>query len=240
MDELTFETWAARLAHLEQECGRLKQQARLWKRAGGVVLAAVIVVTIVGAGRDAVPKTIEAERFVLRGKHAEELVRLEEIPDEGPSLTFFDHRGKQRINMMIASDGKASVGFFDRHENPRIGFGLQANGLAGLSFIGQDGKERGGMSINADGSVALGLFDNEGRPRVRLSSNADGTPHLTLLSESGKKRLGLDVAPAGEAILSVLDSQGVVRLSIGIGKDGNLWQGARDKEGRFVLRAIEP
>jgi hypothetical protein len=127
MDETTLEIWAASLDHLEQDLGHLKRQAQIWTQAAGVGLAVVIMVMIVGAGRDVIQKTIEAERFVLRGKDAKELVRLDEIPNEGPSLTFLDHGGKQRIDIMLAADGKASMAFFDRDENPRIGIGPQVN-----------------------------------------------------------------------------------------------------------------
>src|SRR5947209_6814441 len=118
MNKLSIAKPAERVDHLEQECGRLTRSKQLWKRLGGSFVAILATVLVLGADGG---KVIEAERFILRGKDKQELIRLEEIPGQGPSLTFFDLKGKQRINLMLEADGKASMGFFDRDEGPHRG-----------------------------------------------------------------------------------------------------------------------
>ncbi|MEO6809700.1 MAG: hypothetical protein ABI353_11365 [Isosphaeraceae bacterium] len=131
----TIEAMAERLERLERECRR-------WRRAGvGLALLGAVVLTLVAVRKDEGPKTVEAERFLLKdqkgtirgewgfvpktdwpnfclnsvnGKHGLSMVMVGGVED---SYQFLLHnkKGVAHLRMGVLGDGKPWLSFLDEH-----------------------------------------------------------------------------------------------------------------------------
>ncbi len=144
MTDPTLDSLAQRLDRLERENRRLKL-------AGAILLLALVAVGAMGQVLPkAVPKVVEAERFVLR-----------------------DTKGKTRGGLGVLADGTTALAFYDQNEKVRAVLGVEPAGPS-LVLYGQNSETRAvlghiGLETKATGTVeqrpasSLVLFDRDGK-----------------------------------------------------------------------------
>ena len=169
MTNLTLESLAERVGRLESENRRFKRQNRRLRAA------AILLVAAFGAafwlGQAAVPKVIEAQRFVLRDAHGKELAVLgvskglgyrdyadPRLAPEGPTLALYDSNGKRRV----------AVGLTENEQ--------------GIALYGAAGDIRAYLSPDV-----LGVFAEAGRGGSSLISVFGEKPQLVLRDAEGKE-----------------------------------------------------
>jgi hypothetical protein len=153
-------TTEERLEKLEKELAGAKRRSRVMLIAAAM---AVAVVFLLGAGGEAVPKVIQAEKFELvdstgRGRAALEMTQAGE-----PGLVLGDEKGKIRTGLIMGEAGRPSLGLFDDNGIPRIILHLDDSGEPTLSLSDENGKVRAGMCLGESGEPGLGLYDQEGK-----------------------------------------------------------------------------
>ena len=169
MTNLTLESLAERVGRLESENRRFKRQNRRLRAA------AILLVAAFGAafwlGQAAVPKVIEAQRFVLRDAHGKELAVLgvskglgyrdyadPRLAPEGPTLALYDSNGKRRVAVGLTEDEQ------------------------GIALYGAAGDIRAYLSPDV-----LGVFAEAGRGGSSLISVFGEKPQLVLRDAEGKE-----------------------------------------------------
>jgi hypothetical protein len=148
MPTTTIEAMAERLERLEREC-------RCWRRAGvGLALIGVVVLTIGAVRKDEGPKTIEAERFLLKDKDG--TIRGEwEIDPKLGWTNFRMNNGKcDRQIEMLVTRSRAEDG----------------NGIPTINLHAKDGRGRINMLVTPDGEGRLYFHDGHGNIVLRLPS----------------------------------------------------------------------
>ena len=91
------------IGELTERVETLERENRRWKRGGGFVLIASLVVVIGGAERADDPKVVEADQFIVRDKDGKERVRLGLASDGSPILFLRGKDGHNRV-MLQAGD----------------------------------------------------------------------------------------------------------------------------------------
>ena len=159
MDHPTVETLIQRLDRLERNHRRLK-------RAGGIMLAGLALLVLVGAGF-AERRTLEAESFIVKdasGKVRAVLGTAE--PSSAPGLVLYDADGNANVLLHLSADGAPGLWLYDR--------------------------DRVRATMNAAGErVILQLFDKENRPRAILGVQKDGAPSVELYDQDENLRSSL-------------------------------------------------
>ncbi len=161
MDDSTLDPLTARLDRLERENRRLKL-------AGAILLLALAAVGAMGQVLPkAVPKVIEAERFVLRDTKGKIVAILGADAPGTPALSLHDQNEKVRAALAIAADGRPFLALLDQNGKQRAALSVGVDGTSALLLSDQNGKLRAGMT--ATGTVeqrpasSLVLFDRDGK-----------------------------------------------------------------------------
>jgi hypothetical protein len=136
MDTRTMEAMAQRLERLERECRR-------WRRAGmAAVLVGAIALLVGGSPRDDGPKTVEAERFLLKDKDGTIRGEWRLWPD-GPEFRLNSKGGRRHLSLTVVEGaGRAFPMALLRDEKgaARLVMSLSISGSPLLSFHDKDGK----------------------------------------------------------------------------------------------------
>ncbi len=165
-NESTLDTLTPRLDRLERENRRLKI-------AGSILLLALVAGGAMGQVLPkAVPKVVEAERFVLR-----------------------DTRGKIRAALDTVASGGLALSLADENGKARAGLGVAADGTPGLFLTDQNGKTRAELSVGTSGPSLVLRDENRDRAvlgHTALETKAIGTVEqrpassLVLFDKNGK------------------------------------------------------
>jgi len=148
--------WSLTLA---RRIERLERAQLRWRRlAVGAVLGLVAVALM---GQKPAPRTVEAERFVLR-----------------------DAAGRVRAELGVESEQSVALRFRDADTMPRLSIGTE-NGASVLVLNEQGGKVRAGLVTLSHGAPALTLYDPNGKNRAELALTREGAPALTILDRDG-------------------------------------------------------
>ncbi|MFO0956980.1 MAG: hypothetical protein U0800_05870 [Isosphaeraceae bacterium] len=181
---------SARIDSLERECRRLDAAKRLRDRAGLLMAAAIVVVTVVGAragfGDDGV---VSAKKFVLLNERGEPRGGLGVLPDGTATLALLGNDGKWRLAIGVAEKGEASITVLDRYQNPRVGIETLDDGSAAISHFANDRKHASIWGTRPDGTRFLSFLDAARKQRASIVVAEDGHPNLSLLDSSGSDRL---------------------------------------------------
>ncbi len=133
---------------IEQRVAKLEKQNRWMKRGGGLVLAAVACVVLMGQGK---------------GK---------DLPDlDARSLNILDKSGKRRVAIAIVR-GNPFLSLHDESGKARIVLTTMLDGSPLLSLSG--GKARADLALLRNSVPELSFKDNEGKRRVRLITMPEG------------------------------------------------------------------
>lgn len=156
-------------------------------------------------------RTVEADEFVLLGPNRTRRGVIQ-VSDKGTAALYLnDQNGKERTELRVASDGIASLAFYDAAGNQRVvvGDGAASQSQAGIGIFSADGTQVASLSSDASGEVNMTLYDSKtGLARAGLGLAADGTPALVLFDQNGKDRAELHVSPAGKPGLAMVDENG--------------------------------
>ncbi len=167
---------------LTHRLDRLEWQHRRLKLAGFILLLTLIALGAMGQMIPrAVPKVVEAERFVLRDTTGKILAALGTEASGILALSLADQTGKVRARLGVQADGGPVLALVDQNGKPRIGLGVAADGAPGLLLSDQNGKVRLELNVLADGTPGLGLVDQNGKDRFLLSVG-----FLRLFDKDGK------------------------------------------------------
>jgi len=181
----TPEMMIERIDRLERENHRLAHRRSQSRRRVLALAASISTVVLVSTGLQKGPKTIEAERFILR-----------------------DNDGRMRAEQVI-KEGSVSQTFFDKSGKPRLLTGIDDNGTMGIYLFSEKDKLRLGLSLDADGEASLlGYGKDDDKPRFTLSVQPNGLPFLSLIDKNAKQRVGLGITPENSPQLSISDGNG--------------------------------
>ncbi len=182
---------------------------------GGLIGGALA--TIVGAGNafavrhSGHAKTVEAEKFVLLGRNGDQRGVIH-VNDKGTAAFYLnDESGKEKMELRVAADGRASIGFYDPNGNKRVivGEGATSESQAGIGIYSADGNQVAGLSTSANGEISLTLYDHKsGLARAGLGLSAEGVPALVLFDQNGKDRAELHLNSKGKPGLALADENG--------------------------------
>ncbi len=182
---------------LTQRLDRLERENRRLKIAGAILLLALAAVGAMGQVLPkAVPKVVEAERFVVRDTKGKVLATLGTEASGLPALVLSDQNGKRRAGLFVLADGEPHLGLFDQNEKRRAVLAVLADGAPALFLADQNGKDRAGLVLDTSGP-SLVLRDENDKiravlGRAALEATATGTVEqrpaasLVLFDKDGK------------------------------------------------------
>jgi hypothetical protein len=175
------------LADLTQRLDRLERGNRRLRLAGVILLLALVAVGAMGQVLPkAVPKVVEAERFVVRDTRGKISATLGAgSGTTTPALSLADQNGKLRAGLAVLSDGAVGLVLADKDGNLRASIGLAADASSQVILYNKEGRGGAGLIVRADGA-GLTLDDKDGERRVMLGLNAYGFPSLHLSDKDGK------------------------------------------------------
>ena len=207
---------------------QLERENRWWKLLGVLGVIGFLGIVVMGqAPPQKGARTIEAERFVLRGPRGETFAVLEMQSDPrlavnasmGPALIFYDRHHTARATM-----GERGFGFFDDQGRRRVALGELLDSPA-LTLYDQDGHERATLAVGSlSGGPSMTLTD--GNILASLSPRLVG-----LFAENGTSG-GVVRLSDGSLQLDLRDRADQQRAMVGLEADGTPHVVLRDKDGR--------
>jgi hypothetical protein len=150
-----------------------------------LVMALSVWMMTTSAGQQRSEKTVEAERFLLRGQDG------------------------TRCAELVCENGGVTQSFFDKHGKRRIVIGTGDNVDAAFEIFDADGRIRLRIGLDPDGEVNIAEFSGvvEGRTATYLHAGKDGASGISIFDGKGDERLGLSVAPNNSAGVTIYDAQ---------------------------------
>ena len=138
------------------------------------------------AGQRGASTTVEAEKFVFRGRDGTKRAELA-AADKGAALAFFDKAGKPRLVLDLADDRNV-----------------------GLELFGSDGKVHLELQVDSDGSASLSEYraGDDANPAVHIVTEKNGDSIVALFDKRHVFRLGLAATADNHVDLSVRDAEG--------------------------------
>ena len=135
MTEPTPDTLTSRLERLERE-------SRRSRRVTLVVLVGAVAVMLMGqAPPHRMPKSLEAEEFVLRDSRGQVRASLGRAQNASTTLLqIFGENGKPRTRITVSSDGTSSLEIIDSSERVRVLLGVKDNGSPRIWLGNETGK----------------------------------------------------------------------------------------------------
>lgn len=225
---------------LTRRIDRLERENRRLKRAAALV--GVGLVALLAMGQAARPRTVEAERFVLKDKQGKVRAVLGEGPDDEVGLIVYD--AKQRPSALVAvREGDFPVvelrdpagvpkvtldlptGLAVNGSGPRVTVGVNLGTEPTVQLVDKDGWTRASLSLATGPSPAptLKLLDPRGDARMWLGAMSDGKAQLLMM---GRPRRGPSGQVTGTAVIGTAtlevdaDGAGTLRFR----RDGTTWK----------------
>jgi hypothetical protein len=121
---------------------RLERQGRRWKRTAFVVLLGAVALAVMGqAPPHRLPKSLEAEEFVLRDSRGQVRASLGTAQGSNSTvLQFHGENGKPRTRITVAGDGTSSLEVMDTGDHVRLLLGVRENGVPRIWLGNETGK----------------------------------------------------------------------------------------------------
>ena len=99
---------------------------------------------------------------------------------------MYDGQGRDRVELRVANNGGASVGFYSQNGSQRVLIGEGPSGRAGIAIYGANGRQLVNLTATADNQSSLTLYDpSTGRARAGLGV-ATGAPALVIFDQNGR------------------------------------------------------
>lgn len=218
---------------LVERLERLERENRRWRWAGAALGLAGAIGLLVGAARQGDgPKTVEAERFVVKGEDGKVYAELGLYRDKdgrtsgATRLVFFDEDGTYRTNYGVGSSRDPYLSLMGQDGATRASLTMSGpDEWTNLSFTGRSGKTQVRIgSTNASGIDFWGPGEAEGLTRQvgRLLVEDDGSAMLSLFrpfaapGDDTHERVHLGVRPDGSQrfILRGSEREGGIRAAV--------------------------
>ena len=182
MNDAMIDAMAQRLAWLER-------RFRRWKLTGLGFASLAAIFLLLGAGRQAQPQGLQADRMAVRDLEAQRIVLKDDhgVPGSrwNPAMVsprcYFEgppgnrEHGLYHILFVVNRDG-VPVPTFTGKDNGTVMLGVNPAGEPHLTLSGK----RGALTYRTSetGSPQLMLWDKDGRGRIRLGLKPDGSPAI--------------------------------------------------------------
>jgi len=198
-----------------ERIGQLERKLRRQNRAV-IACAALAVATSLLIGQTPSKRTLEAEKFILRGPQGQELATLDGL-GTGAALTLYDskHRVRVALTTADAANFKGAVVF---RSNGQVGasFGVADNDDSYVQLADKQGRPGAILEVKDEGATVT-LADKQGRPRAVFDVTDEG-PSISLHDEQARPRADLELTDRGPR-MRMWDSNSVVRAAVGISND---------------------
>jgi hypothetical protein len=127
---------------LTTQLERLERESRRSKRVVRVALVGALALVLMGqAAPHRMPKSLEAEEFVLRDSRGQVRAVLGTAQNATATmLQIFGENGKPRTRLTVASDGTSSLEVIDSGERVRVLVGVKDNGTPRIWLGNEAGK----------------------------------------------------------------------------------------------------
>ncbi len=159
---------------IEQRVAKLERQNKWMKRAGGLALAAVACVVLMGQGKPKELPDLRARSLTITDAKGKRRISLH-ATEAGPRLDLYDANGHARVNISyIEESGQAAIMLLG---TKALVFLNASRGSAHLQINDKDGNSA------LDGS-ALNLDAAREKARARLSVFR-GSPSVELRDKDG-------------------------------------------------------
>ncbi len=206
------------------------------------------------------PKTLDAEKLVLRDAKGKIRMLLGASGDEEPSLKLMDKDGQIRTHLSQTTNGAVVFTLNDQSGESRIGLDLDQNDRTSLTledqekrfqiclFVKADGRtdfgfgssKTGGPLISMRAGIGLGsdlsFFDENGSLRYMTGVNLEGSPYSHSMHRS-LPRLSLSLHAEGFPIIDLGGEKNKPRISIFANTDSSNLM-CLDKDGKPRLSAF--
>lgn len=135
MTEPTLDTLTSRLERLERQCRRSKRTTLL------VLVGAVAAFMMGQTAPHRLPKSLEAEEFVLRDSRGQVRASLGTVQNPGATvLQIHGQNGKPRTRVTVSTDGTSSLEVMDAGDHVRVLLGVKDNGSPRIWLGNETGK----------------------------------------------------------------------------------------------------
>jgi hypothetical protein len=205
-------------------------ERKLLRQNRAVIACAVIVVaTSLLIGQTPPNRTLEAEKFILRGPQGQELASLEGL-GTGAALKLYDSQHRVRVALTTADGANLKgVGVFRSNGQVGASFGVGDDDSPYVQLADKQGRP-GALLQLADEGPTVSLMDNQGRPRAIFDVTGEG-PNISLHDEQTRPRADFEVTDKGPR-MRMWDSNSVTRVAVGISD--------RDVPGVTVTSSTDP
>ena len=124
---------------IEQRVEKLEKQNRWMKRVGGLALAAVACVVLMGQGKPKELPDLDVRSLAVRDAAGESWATLGQL--KGKSfLSLFDKAGKSRLTLASMADGSPALNLSDNAGETRVLLALLADGSPVLKMYDAKGN----------------------------------------------------------------------------------------------------
>ena len=147
---------------IEQRLEKLERQNKWMRRIGGVAVALVAAVFLMGQGKEKELPDLEVQSLTVKAKDG----RITKIT--GGDMTLIDANGETRASLCTSKGGVASLGLNDDSGRYRVALILPKDGAPGFYLRDRIGRFRALLSLLKDGSPSLRLTDKDGKTRAVL------------------------------------------------------------------------
>lgn len=230
-----------RFESLEQEnaalAGRVTRSERLGRRLMALCGLLVVGGTVIAAmGAIQVPKSIEAEEFVLKGADGKNRMKMLTLKDGTSALALFDAQGKSRMEFKIKPNGIPVFDLRDAEGDVRLAMFVDEKENTFIGLADGANKDRLTLRLNADGSSSLRFLDGI-RVRAALQLDRHGQPELGFVDENGKERLEMDLTKDGRPLMVMRTKTDKVALGMVVKEDDNGEITVFGADGKAVFQA---
>lgn len=173
---------------------QLERKLRRQNRAV-IACAAVAVATSLLIGQTPSKRTLEGEKFILRGPRGEELATLDGL-GTGAALTLYDGQHRVRVALTTADAGNLKgVAVFGSNGRVAASFGVADNDDSQIQLVDKQGHPGAILEVTDQGPAAT-FADKQGRPRAVLDVTGEG-PSISLHDELARPRADLELTDRG-------------------------------------------
>ncbi|MEO6811665.1 MAG: hypothetical protein ABI353_21345 [Isosphaeraceae bacterium] len=227
-----------RIEQLEFDGARWRREKRRWTWAAALATLIVgllfISVLKIVEGR----KSVESDRFLLRGKDGELRAAWYIRPDNSPIFELYGDQRSARISMDVTSKGLSRLSGYDRQGVRRTETAIYPNGDTIMSIHDQSDRPKITMYVNHDGEPIINLSGDSGQPRISSRVRSNGVASLVLGDARGKKRIGMSADSEDASDLSLFDQSGTTRMEAMVDASKSPQLLLRDSQGKILMRSF--
>lgn len=219
-----------RLGALEAGYASLTKKYRALKWINGLLVAAIALGALMGAGGALRPDVVSARGFVLLGEDGKPKATLGVNEHKTTALDLLGPDGEPRLLLGVTDDGGALIQLEEREDGRCIYMALGEKQGAIFGIRDADKNHRIAISLDSGGTPEIKITDADHEDRIQLTLAENGTAQVGVSARDGKGWVGLGAADF--AGLAVRDAELSLRAMLG-------WKPG-DRDGRVGLSLLRP